>query len=242
MVPHSGKLSREKTFANWWKIQFSQTRLPWIARFCSTKGATPPKFMEKTFVNSHKTAKFVKFSPSKVSRYTVIVFYLHQQTMLNYHEPYFKYRYFPSCVLTVCRILALSSHTMFCSPHAWNTYNNNSSQAKFLYHKILLLWWCQHTPPKLWMVWKESFWNQNQPCILFHEVGQPGERVQNIWCTGIPCRSTNRCFQVTARSSWRKVNWNIMLLTSPRVVKTNSKSLAATYTAISSDSYKLNLM
>ena len=35
------------------------------------KDAMPPNIVEKTFVNSHKTAKFTKFSPSKVSRYTV---------------------------------------------------------------------------------------------------------------------------------------------------------------------------
>ena len=32
-IPYSGKLSREKTFANWWKIQFSQRKLLWIACF-----------------------------------------------------------------------------------------------------------------------------------------------------------------------------------------------------------------
>ena len=59
-ILYSVKLSREKTFVNWWKIQFLQRKLSPIARFCSTKGATPPNFMEKTFANSHKTAKFVK--------------------------------------------------------------------------------------------------------------------------------------------------------------------------------------
>ena len=43
-VPYSRKLSREKTFANWWKIQFSR-----IAHFCSAKDAMPPNFAEKTF-------------------------------------------------------------------------------------------------------------------------------------------------------------------------------------------------
>ena len=31
---HSGKLSREKTFANWWKYDFAETQ---IARFCRSK-------------------------------------------------------------------------------------------------------------------------------------------------------------------------------------------------------------
>ena len=128
-----------------------------------------------------------------------------------------KCRYFPSCVLTVCRILAMGNLCHVLQSSCLKC-NNNSSQAKFLYHKILLLWWCQHTPPKLWMVWKESFWNRNQPCILFHEVGQPGGREQSIRCTGVPCRSTRRRFQVIVRSTWRKVSYNIMLLTSLRVV------------------------
>ena len=50
-VPYSGKLSREKTFVNWWKIWFSRRKLSCIA----TK-----------LRNSHK------FSPSKVFRYTVL--------------------------------------------------------------------------------------------------------------------------------------------------------------------------
>ena len=35
------------------------------------KDATLPNFAEKTFANSHKTTKFARLSPSKVSRYTV---------------------------------------------------------------------------------------------------------------------------------------------------------------------------
>ena len=39
---------------------------------CATpKDATLPNFTEKTFANSHKTAKFAKPSPSKVSRYMI---------------------------------------------------------------------------------------------------------------------------------------------------------------------------
>ena len=36
------------------------------------KGTMPPNFVEKTFANSHKTAKFAKVFSLKVSRYTVI--------------------------------------------------------------------------------------------------------------------------------------------------------------------------
>ena len=48
------------------KIQFSQRKPSWIA---IPKDATPSNLMEKTFANSHKTAKnSQKFSPSKFSR------------------------------------------------------------------------------------------------------------------------------------------------------------------------------
>ena len=64
----SGKLFREKTFANWWKIRFSRRKPSRIARFCRAT----PNFAEKTFVNSHKTAKLAqKFSPSKFFRYFI---------------------------------------------------------------------------------------------------------------------------------------------------------------------------
>ena len=62
VLPYSGKLSIEKTFANWWKIRFSR-RKP--SGFCRAT----TNFAEKTFVNSHKTAKFArKFSTSKFFR------------------------------------------------------------------------------------------------------------------------------------------------------------------------------
>ena len=78
----SGKLSREKTFTNWWKIWFSWRKLLRIALFCRAKGCHTPKFRgEKTFANSHKTAKFAKFSLSKVSCYMVHCVYMHIQCM-----------------------------------------------------------------------------------------------------------------------------------------------------------------
>ena len=46
----------EKTFANYSLVP--------------PKDDTPPNFAENTFVNSHKTLKFVKFSSSKVSHCT----------------------------------------------------------------------------------------------------------------------------------------------------------------------------
>ena len=57
-IPYSGKLSREKTFANW---RFSRRKLSWIARLCRTKGRHALKFRGENFrANSHKTAKFAK--------------------------------------------------------------------------------------------------------------------------------------------------------------------------------------
>ena len=60
LIPYSGKLLREKTFTNWWKIWFLRRKLSQIARFCSPKGHHAPNFAEKTFAYSHKTAKFTK--------------------------------------------------------------------------------------------------------------------------------------------------------------------------------------
>ena len=48
-LPYSGKLSREKTFANWWTIRFSWRKLSWIARFCRTKGCHATKFWVEKF-------------------------------------------------------------------------------------------------------------------------------------------------------------------------------------------------
>ena len=58
-LPYSGELSRKKTFANWWKIRFSQRRLV-DCSLVLPKDTTPPNFMEKSFMNSHKTLKFAK--------------------------------------------------------------------------------------------------------------------------------------------------------------------------------------
>ena len=60
VVPYSGKLPREKTFANWWKIRVSWRKLSRIARLCCTKDDMPSNFAEKTFANSHKNVKFAK--------------------------------------------------------------------------------------------------------------------------------------------------------------------------------------
>ena len=71
-IPYSRKLSREKTFCNWWKIRFSWRKLLRIARFCFAKRCHAPNFAEKTFAYSHKTAKFVKVF-SLESFYTVFI-------------------------------------------------------------------------------------------------------------------------------------------------------------------------
>ena len=91
-IPYSRKLSREKTFANWWKNQknrFSQRKLSRIARLCRAKDATPPNFAEKTFTNSHKTAKF-----TKVWKFPAIQYALSTKTIFINTVMY--------CVLRVC--------------------------------------------------------------------------------------------------------------------------------------------
>ena len=60
-LSYSGKVSREKTFANWWKIWFVQRKLSWIVRFCRTKGRHAPKFHGENFLKyPQNLAKFVK--------------------------------------------------------------------------------------------------------------------------------------------------------------------------------------
>ena len=56
-VPYSGKLSREKTFA---KYDFYGENFRGILTFAMPKDITPPNFIKRNFVNSHKTAKFAK--------------------------------------------------------------------------------------------------------------------------------------------------------------------------------------
>ena len=91
-IPYSRKLSREKTFANWWKNQknrFSRRKLSRIARLCRAKDATPPNFAEKTFTNSHKTTKF-----TKVWKFPAIQYALSTKTIFINTVMY--------CVLRVC--------------------------------------------------------------------------------------------------------------------------------------------
>ena len=72
-ILYSGKLSREKTFANWWKRQFSWRKLSRNACCAAPKDTTPPNFAEKNFVNSHKTAKFAKvFSLESFPLYDIL--------------------------------------------------------------------------------------------------------------------------------------------------------------------------
>ena len=71
-LPYSGKLLREKTFTNWWKIQFSQRKLSWIAHFCCAKRMPCLKISQRKLSQiATKLWNSRKFSPSKVSCYTV---------------------------------------------------------------------------------------------------------------------------------------------------------------------------
>ena len=60
-LPYSGKLSQIGV-----KYDFHGENFRKLLTFPTPKDATPPNFTEKTFTNSHKTAKF-----TKVSHYTV---------------------------------------------------------------------------------------------------------------------------------------------------------------------------
>ena len=73
MVPYSGKLSRE----NWWKIWFLRRKLLWIAHSCCAKGHHTPKFLRRKLSRiATKPRNSQKFSPSKVSCYTVSPLYI----------------------------------------------------------------------------------------------------------------------------------------------------------------------
>ena len=49
---------RGRCFANWWKF-FTDVNYSLVP----PKDVTPPNFMKKTFMNSHKTSKFAKALP-----------------------------------------------------------------------------------------------------------------------------------------------------------------------------------
>ena len=49
MIPSNGQFSREKSFADWWKIQFLWRKLARIAQFCHAKGRHAPKFYGENF-------------------------------------------------------------------------------------------------------------------------------------------------------------------------------------------------
>ena len=48
-LPYSGKLSREKTLANWWKISLLQIKPSLISRFCRAKECYAPRFCGKNY-------------------------------------------------------------------------------------------------------------------------------------------------------------------------------------------------
>ena len=66
VIPYNGKLSR---------VKFLQRKLLWIALFAMPKDAPLSNFMGKTFANCNKLQNLRKFSPSKVSPYTVLLCY-----------------------------------------------------------------------------------------------------------------------------------------------------------------------
>ena len=67
LLPYSGKLSREKTFA---KNTILAEKISWIDHFCRSKGASPPILQRKLSRIATKTQNLQKFSPLKVSRET----------------------------------------------------------------------------------------------------------------------------------------------------------------------------
>ena len=90
---YSEKVSREKkkikAFADRWKIRFSQRKLSRIARFCHAKGHHAPQIQSRRKLSriSTKLRNSWKFSPSKVSCYTVWSC-MSSSTLWLYYLPY----------------------------------------------------------------------------------------------------------------------------------------------------------
>ena len=74
-IPYSGKLSREKTFANY---DFHGENFHGLLAFTTPKDATPHISQRKLLRIATKPRNSRKFSPSKVFRYTVQCMYLSQ--------------------------------------------------------------------------------------------------------------------------------------------------------------------
>ena len=86
-IPYSGKLSRVKTFANWWKYNFCGENFRRLLACAAPKVATHPNFAEKTFANSHKTAKFMKvFSLESFPLYGMVSSLWECVKMENHHH------------------------------------------------------------------------------------------------------------------------------------------------------------
>ena len=112
-IPYSRKLSREKTFA---KIRFSRRKQ--IARFAAPKVPCSQILRRKL---SRIATKLRKFSPSKVSRYTVLQSDCHAESTWIYTCTHSK-----SCVHVHGSTLHTSSETSpgLCNRDAlmyWNT-------------------------------------------------------------------------------------------------------------------------
>ena len=69
----SVKLSREKTFANWWKIRFLRRKLSQIACLCRQKMPHPQILQRKVLQIATKPLNSQKFSPLKVSTCTAVL-------------------------------------------------------------------------------------------------------------------------------------------------------------------------
>ena len=71
-MPYSGKLLREKNFCELVKNTIFAEKVSQITRFCCDKGCHAPKFwLRKLLRIATKIRNSQKFSPSKVSHYTV---------------------------------------------------------------------------------------------------------------------------------------------------------------------------
>ena len=101
----AGNFLREKTFTNWWKIQFSQGKFLWIARFCCQRMPCPQIWRRKLSWIATKLWNLRKFSCSKVSHYTVWFTHIIINSNFNPHTHWLLYFPVNSMWVRLCLVI-----------------------------------------------------------------------------------------------------------------------------------------
>ena len=89
-VPYSGNFQGRKLSQIGEKYNFHRENFCGLLTHAVPKDTTPPNFMEKTFVNSHKMQNVQKFSPSSFQLYSMLLLFIH--TLIRHSHTLFKQR------------------------------------------------------------------------------------------------------------------------------------------------------